>query len=337
MPGDFTGTAEKSKEAAVERNKEGEKKGFLAPVLVLLTMVLFSYFLVVNFPKLEHTFDFHNRLKRVPAAVNLRILKGNKLLFKKSFARNRHGVYITNCFDISKTNLSPNSSIDGESLSFYVNGRPVSIFTIFGFRHFNAACINNFVFVFTTSTYGVKEIAELEKHSNSLLKLLTIKNIGNEAVQLYSAHETADIKIKYPTGNKLPQKVPVAIPVTFEKDRIYELAFEYMVTGSALPLIYMNSKAKEKNVKYYSYALYRSPAGRFRKASILFSPGRDTNSLNLILSSKRKQGTVIYRKISTCEYANTNPIPAYFKNTGVVYHDFYAKLEQEFIEKKSII
>lgn len=311
----------------MERNKRKNKKRFLVSFLVILTILLFFYFLYINFPKLKRAVYYHKQLSRIPPAVNLSLLKENTTLFRKSFAWNRQEMYISGYFNIS-------DYLDEEPLIFQVNDKQIAAFMLFRFRNFSAVSMNKYVFVFPDSTFSIKEIAELEKYISSLFKVLVIKTIGNETVKIYSAYETSRIKIKNSSGNKSLKKIHLPLPVRFKKNRLYELAFEYIIFGSAIPSISMNFNSKEGEAAYWSYLLFRPPKGGFRKASILFSPERDIDFPNLILSNKKRKGAAYYKRIVIYKYAKRYPFSSYLAAPKIVYDDFYLELADGFIYKK---
>lgn len=313
----------------MKRNKEVGKKRLLVPGLVLLTLLLFCYFLYLNFPKLRYAIDFNKRIKQMPPAVNLRILKGDMPLFRKSFVGNLENIHIAAHFNVSN-HLKANE----EDIIFFVNGQPFTRFTLFRFKNFRAVLLNKFIFVFTGSDYGIKEIVELEKHSSSLFKLLTVKTIGGEAGKVYYSHETSGIALKHEAGKKSSENVSLALPVTFKQGSIYELNFSYMKTGDAIPKLVLTHRSQDENVLYSRYLLYHPPGSGFRQASILFSPRRDIPSAKVILSRIKRKGIVYYRKISVYRYPGTGTRPTFLTKPKIIYDDFYQKISAEYIDKK---
>lgn len=314
----------------MKKNKDGSKKRFIVPGLVSITLLLFCYFLYLNFPKLRCAMDFNKRIKQIPSAVNVRIVKGGMPLFRKSFAWNRGSVYIA-----PHCNITNHLQENEDDVVFFVNGQRFTTFTLFRFKNFSAVPLKKTVFVFTGSGYGIKKIVELEKHSQSFFKLLTVKTIGGEAEKLYGAYGNAALEIKNSSGKNSPGNGSLTIPVTFKQNKVYELSFDYMITGDTIPRLALTRRSREEEVSCFRYLLYRPPESGFRRASILFSPARDIDPAKLILSRSKRKGIVCYKNISVFKYPDTDTGPAFLTKSKIVYDDFYRKLLKEYIGKKS--
>ena len=315
----------------MKQKKEDNKPRLFASLIIISTILLCCYFLTVNFPKLEHAASFHKRLNQIPSAVNLRLSKGNINLFRKSFAWNRHEMYISNDFHF------PDPEKQAEPFFFHVNGQPVPRFMVFRFKNFCAVRLDRHAFVFTRTAYGIKDIAELEKYIMSLYKLLLIKTIGKEPERILSVHEGSVIRIKHAPLQKSPPHVSFTLPIKFKKNRIYEVACEYMEEGYAIPKIAMNVQTKAKQVTYCNYLLYRLAKKGFRRVSILFSPDQNIESLNFVLSNIKKKGVVFCKSISVHQYAEDLSFSAQLTVPKIIYHDFYSEIKKPLSIKNTTI
>ncbi|MFC2155899.1 hypothetical protein ACFLRB_05370 [Acidobacteriota bacterium] len=237
-------------------------------------------------------------------------------------------MYISNDFQF------PDPEKQAEPFFFHVNGQPVTGFNLFRFKNFSAVHSDRHVFVFSGAGYGVKDIAELEKYITSLYKLLLIKTIGKEPERILSVHEGSVIRIKHTPLQKSPSHVSLTLPIKFKKNRIYEVACEYMAEGYAIPKIAMNVQTKTKQVTYCSYLLYRPVGKKFRRVSILFSPDQNFESLNFVLSNIKKKGVVFYTNISVYQYAEDLPFSAHLTVPKIIYHDFYSEIKKTFLYKR---
>jgi hypothetical protein len=309
-------------------------------ILILFITVLAFKFIMWNFWKLEQAAAVTKGIHKAPSAVNVTASTGNTTLFQKGFAYNRKGnYYIINHFDIA-----PHiENIANGFVKLAVNDQEISSLLLSQFKHFNAFCFNGYCFAFTTEHSGIEDLLRLREWmpfmAGCLFKLAVIDEEAKQVI--YRLFEDSERELKYGRA-----RISSLLPLTFKKGKLYEMVFDYKVTGDAKPVILAAPAPFHRESILFYHELDTSMPGSYRKVSILFCPREDWVSPVLYVMGRKKSkkqpgrrfdGVVWVKNISIYQYQKEFPWLNHLNGSRVAYLDFLNKIKDEFIGKEFII
>jgi len=308
-----------------------EKAG-IGFIILIITLLTFK-FITWNFWKVENAVKLTKGILNAPSAVNLTILKGDSILFQKSFAYNRKGnYYIVNHFDITPY-------LRDYSTLFELNGQKYASIVVYRFKTFNIVDIRNHYFLFTTgnSSRDIEAFLEIKTSIpniiHSLFKLaLHGEQENRELVCNLLTHSQKELK--YGAGRFLSE-----LPISFERGKIYEIVFEYKITGSALPIFILAPHPYSPDDLLVHRVLDSSVKSTYRKTSIIFRSGSFCPSPLLYLlkrGRKRRDGIVWFKNISLYQYRDAYQWLGQLTGSGAACFDFINKIKKNFIEASYI-
>jgi hypothetical protein len=328
--------------------RSAERKQFLVKfmkeagkgMVILIAAILAFKFISWNFFKLEQAAAIAGELGKEPSAVNVNLEVSGKIgsLFRQGFTYNKKGnYYITNRFDITGQISDTGDLCTGNS-HILVNGRDISTFLVFRFKQFNVLYTGGYYFVFNTADSGIEDLVRLDRTfpdiENSLFKLAIAqkgaKGEGDEDKKelIYQCFQGIEKELTYGSA-----KVSIPLPGVFNKGKLYEIVFDYKVTGKAKAVV-MLSPAPNR------YELDAAVEGKYRKVSLLFSPQEDVTAsiLDLLGRSQGKKGpfdgTVSFKDISLYRYEQDYPWLKELHGSHVAYFDSVDRLKEEFVGVK---
>jgi hypothetical protein len=332
------------------QSKEGQRRKLVLNEIVKGFIILFIAvggfkYIAWNFHKMEQSAEVTSRIINAPPAVNLIVSKEKLVLFKKSFPDNNRGnYYIVNHFDLSPY-IPELSDTGGNSLELTVNGKPIHSFLLFRFERFNILYSVDHTFVFTTHDCGIEGLLRLRKRMPflraALLKLAFPGGNSGSAddanVNLKNFIGETPVRLKYGEGIfSLP--IPAA-----PKGEIYEITFEYNVTGSAVPVLMASDHRRSGENVLFRKRLYIPKKGSFRKVGFLFPAPDKMDSFVFHIAARfrghrpDRKGEVNVRNISISRLGNeaifqqAAPLVRSLAPT-VYYSDALEKMEGGFIE-----
>ncbi len=314
-------------------------------LVILIVAVMAFKFMSWNSWKLEQVADIAGNIGKEPPAVNLVLLEKDKPGFQKSFVHNEKGnYYLINNFDISGylKGISDNS---GSSIKITVNNREVTSFLLFRFKRYHVLYTGEYYFVFMAESSGIEDLVRLNETVpavvNSLFKLAVSSNDEERKENIAQYFQGVEKEINY-------GKARISIPLTgtFKKGKLYEIYFEYKVSGEAKPVVVLASVANRHKLDIKGDRNYR-------KAVLMYSPQEDTTGLVLHLLGRhtekkgRFDGAVSFKDVSIYCHENSHQgtrAPRYTKGhereypwlkefpvLQVTYLDFIAKIKDEFL------
>ena len=317
------------------KKQELIKKAGIGLIILLITLLTFK-FIMWNFWKVERAIKRAKGILQAPSAVNLTILKENSILFQKSFAYNGEGnYYIINHFDIFPY-LSDYSTI------FELNDQKVASIVLYRFKTFNIVDIENHYFLFTTgkSSHGIEAFLEIKTSIpdiiHSLFKLALYEEQDKREL-IYSLLTNSQKKLKYGAGRFFSE-----LPVPFKKGKIYEIVFDYKVTGLTAPIVLVAPRPYSPGNILVSHLLDTSVQSTYRRCCIIFRSESHCPSPLLYFmerGQKRHAGTdgiVYFKNISLYLYEKEYEWLGQLTGSGPVCFDFLNKIKSEFIEASSI-
>ncbi len=307
-------------------------------IILIITLLTFK-FMMWNFWKVENAVKLTKGILNAPSAMNLTILKENSILFKKSFAYNRKGnYYIVNHFDITP-HLSDDSAIFGLKL----NNQKISSIVLYRFKTFHIVNIKGHYFVFpignsnininTNSHSDIETFVEIRNSIpfiiHSLYKLALYEEQEKREL-VYTLLTNSQKELKYGTG-----RFSSELPIPFKKEKIYEIVFEYKVTGSAVPMVMLAPHPYSPDDLLAHRVLDTSVQSTYRKASIIFRSRSHCLSPVLYLlkrGRKRRDGIVCFKNISLYQYKEEYQWLGQLTGSGAACFDFINKIKKNFIE-----
>jgi hypothetical protein len=308
-----------------------EKAG-IGFIILIITLLTFK-FIMWNFWKVENAVTLTKGILDAPSAVNLTILKGNSVLFQKSFAYNRKGnYYIVNHFDITPF-------LRDYSIRFELNGQKYASIVLYRFKTFNIAAFQNHYFLFTTgkSSRDIAAFSEIRTSIpgiiHSLFKLALYGERENREL-VCSLLMNSQKELKYGAGRFLWE-----LPISFEKGKIYEIVFEYKITGPAVPVVILAAHPYSPGNPLVHRVPDRSVKNTYRKASIIFRSRSLCRSPLLYLlkrGRKHRNGTVCFKNISLYRYKKAYQWLGQITGSGAACFDFINKVKKNFIEASYI-
>lgn len=300
-------------------------------VIVLLIIIAAFKFISWNYFKLVQAADVTNVMLSAPAAVNLTLTRENTTLYRRSFPFNRNGnIYLDNRFDITPY-------LSDESIRLTVNHRPpetLRAFRAFRFTRFNILYSEDFCFVFTTPGCKIEDLVRLRDTApfipGALSKLaVDMEMETGEKHLIHRLFEDSEKILKYHGG-----RFSLALPAPVNDSEIYEVTFEYNVTGKARPIILLTAGPHPKENIFFHRLLDTSKPGCSRKISLLVpSLEKPVPSAFQIIaryprSSRHRNGAVHIRNLTLYRYT-LEGIPV---RPRVAYLDIAGKLKNDLIE-----
>lgn len=309
-------------------------------ILILLITVLAFKFIMWNSWKLEQAAAVTKGILSAPPAVNVTASTGNTTLFQKGFAYNRGGnYYIINHFDIT----GHIENIANGSVKLAVNDQEIPSLLLSRFKHFNAFCFNGYCFAFTTEHSGIQDLLRLREWmplmAGCLFKLAVIDEEAKQII--YRLFEDSEKELTYGRA-----RISSLLPLTFKKGKLYEMVFDYKVSGDTKPVILAAPEPFHWESILFRHELDTSMPESYRKVSILFCPREDWVSPVLHVVGRRKSkkqpgrrfnGVVSIKNISVYQYQKEFPWLNHLNGFQVAYLDFLNKIKDEFIGKEFII
>ncbi len=305
--------------------------------LIILTIILLTFkFIMWNWWKVEGAVKLAKGILKAPSAVNLTILKENSILFQKSFAYNHKGnYYIVNHFDIFPY-LSDYSTI------FELNGQKAASIVLYRFKTFNIVDIQNHYFLFTTgnSNRGIAAFLDVKTSIpyiiHSLFKL-ALNEEQDKRELIYSLLTNSQKELKYGTSRFFSK-----LPIAFKKGKIYEIVFDYKVTGPSAPIVLVAPRPYSPGNILVSHWLDTSVQSTYRKCCIIFrSQSHCPSPLLQFMERGRKRhggidGIVYLKNISLYLYEKEYEWLGQLTGSGAACLDFINKIKSEFIEASYI-
>ena len=301
-------------------------------IIVLVIIIAAFKFISWNFFKLVQAADVTKVILSAPAAVNLTLSKGNTTLYRRSFPFNRNGnIYLDNRFDITPY-------LNDESIRLTLNHRPpeaLRAIRVFRFTRFNILYSEDSCFVFTTPGCEIEDLVRLRDTApfipGALSKLAVDLEMENREKDLIlRLFEDSEKILKYHSG-----RFSLALPAPLNDSEIYEVTFEYNLTGKARPIILLTTGTHLKeNIAFHHRLSDTSKQGGTRKISLLVPfTGKPVPSAFRIIaryprSRPHHDGAVHIRNLTLYRYA-LERTPA---RTRVAYSDIAAKLRNDLIE-----
>lgn len=320
------------------KKQELIKKASIGLIILIITLLTFK-FIMWNWWKVEGAVKLAKGILKAPSAVNLTILKENSILFQKSFAYNHEGnYYIVNHFDIFPY-LSDYSTI------FELNGQKAASIVLYRFKTFNIVDIQNHYFLFTTgkSNRGIEAFLDVKTSIpyiiHSLFKL-ALHGEQDKRELIYSLLTNSQKELKYGAGRFFSD-----LPVPFRKGKIYEIVFDYKVTGPTTPIVIVALNPYLPENILVRHVLDTSLQRTYRKCCIIFrSKSHCPSSLLYLLERSRKRrdgidrigGIVYFKNISLYLYEKEYQWLGQLTGSGAACLDFINKIKSEFIEASYI-
>jgi hypothetical protein len=305
-------------------------------IILIITLLTFK-FIMWNFWKVENAVKLTKGILNAPSAVNLTILKGNSILFQKSFAYNREGnYYIVNHFDIT-----PHLSNDSAIFRLKLNNQKITSIVLYRFKTFHIVNIKDHYFVFPIGKSNIK----IKSHSDietfveirdsipfiihSLFKLAIYEEKEKREL-VYTLLSNSQTELKYGTCRFFSE-----LSIPFEKEKIYEIVFDYKVTGTAVPMVMLTTHPYSPDDLLVHRVLDTSVQSTYRKASIIFRSRSFCRSPVLYLlkrGQKRRDGIVCFKNISLYRYKEEYQWLGQLTGSGAACFDFINKIKKNFIE-----
>lgn len=309
-------------------------------IIILIAAVMSFKFMSWNSFKLEHVVAIARELVQKPPAINVAILLQGGLgrrpssLFQKSFAFNEKGnCYIINQFDISDY-IQDEADLKADNIKITINGREMTSFMLFQFKHYNVLFTGGYYFIFTKANSNIEEMIQLDQSvlriENVLFKLAAMGKNGEDEGKkeiIYQYFQGAEKELTYGSA-----RVSIPLPGFYKKGKLYEIVFDYKVSGGVKPEVMLAPISKK-------YELGITEEGIYRKAGLLFSPQGDIEApeLNFLGRAKGKKGhfdgTVSLKDIFVYSYEKEYPWLKKFVSQ-VVYFDIIDKMKEELIGVK---
>jgi len=313
------------------------KNAGIGLIILIITLLTFK-FIMWNFWKVENAVELTKGILNAPSAVNLTILKESSILFQKSFAYNRKGnYYLINHFDI--TPLSDDSIKFGLKL----NNQKVTSIVLYRFKTFNIVNIKDYYFVFPTGNSNINNHSHIETFLeirdsipfiiHSLFKL-ALNEEEEKRELVYTLLTNSQKEFKYGAGRFFSE-----LPIPFKKEKIYEIVFEYKVTGLVEPMIMLATHPYSPDDLLVHRVLDTSVQSTYRKASIIFRSRSHCRSPVLYLlkrGQKRRDGIVCFKNISLYQYREDYRWLGQINGSGAACFDFINKIKNDFIEASYI-
>lgn len=308
-------------------------------VIVLIVTVMAFKFMAWNSFKLEQAVAIAGEIGQEPSAVNLVISGKNNALFRKSFAYNERGnYYIIHNFDIADHIRDTVDMTAGNSnIKITVNGRDITSFLLFRFNRFNVLFTGGYYFAFATANSGIEGLVQLDRLfpdiKNSLLKLDVSgkgEQVEDKKEVIYQCLQDVEKELKYGSA-----RISVPLPEPFKKGKLYEIIFDYKVTGRAKSVVMLVPASNR-------HELDTAVEGSYRKASLLFSPQMEMSAPVLYLMGRseakakkgRFDGAVSFKDISVYRYEKEYPWLKEFHGSWITYFDLIDRIKEEFIGVK---
>lgn len=315
-------------------------------IIILIAAVMSFKFMSWNSFKLDQVAAIARELGKEPPAMNLDIsLQGGlgRRPIQKSFAFNEKGnYYIINQFDIRDyiQHIQDEATVS-DNMKITLNGREMASFMLFQFKQYNVLFTGGYYFVFLNPDSRIVEtkgkIIGLDQSfpriESSLFKLAAMGtstgNAGNEEKKEIISQYFQEVEKELTYGNA---RVSISLPGSYKKGTLYEIVFDYKVSGGVKPGVMLAPISKK-------YELDITMEGNYRRAGLLFSPQIDIESpmLYLFVRAKGKKGhfdgTVSFKDISVYCYKDEYPWLKEFVSQ-VAYFDIIDKMKEEFIGVK---
>ncbi|MCP5048161.1 MAG: hypothetical protein GY940_13400 [bacterium] len=320
------------------------KKAAIPALLGLVTLLTFK-FIMWNSWKVDRAVNLAKQTINAHPAVNLTLSKGNDSLFRKSFPYNPDGnYYLVNRFDITPY-ITDTGSL---TLGLSVNGEAASSMVLYRFKTFNILDFEDTYFVFTIEGSGIEAFVRLRNTIpfilDSLVPLYLGGGVNQGEKELLGEWLTESAReLSYGRGRHL-----VSTAMTFEKNWVYELRFQYLWSGSgdAEPSIMVGSRPYGRGDILFRMPLETGlPAfvtGTYREGMILFCPVRDMVSPELHLMARKREkrgrfnGTIRFRNIGVYRYAKETEWPGTTISSRLTYFDRMGEVRAGFIEARKV-
>lgn len=328
--------------------RSAERKQFLVKLMkeagkglvILIAVVLAFKFMAWNSFKLEQAVAIAGELGKEPSALSVNLVVSGKTgpLFRQSFAYNEKGnYYIINRFDIAGQ-IRDAEDMSAGNIHITLNGRDISSYLVFRFKRFNVLYTGGNYFAFTTAESGIEDLVRLDRSfpdiENSLFKLAVARKGAkgerdeDKKELIYQCFQGVEKELTYGSA-----KISIPLPWVFNKGKLYEIVFDYKVTGGAKAVVMLSSASNR-------HELESAVEGSYRKVSLLFSPQEDVTAsiLNLLGRSQGKKGAfdgaVSFKDISIYKYGKEYPWLKEFHGSIAAYFDLVDGLNEEFIGVK---
>ncbi|HLP60141.1 MAG TPA: hypothetical protein VK186_14980 [Candidatus Deferrimicrobium sp.] len=314
-------------------------------LLVLIVVVMAFKFMTWNLWKLTQAVDIASEINKELPAVNLAILEKNNPLFQKSFVPNEKGnYYLINHFDIAPYLQDANADADANTnaadsgaghIKITVNRREIASFLLFRFNRYHVLYTGDYYFIFMKANSGIEDQVRVTETfpgiAHALFKLAVAgkeKRGEEKKKNLYRYYRDVEKELTYGSA-----KLSIPLPGLFKKGKLYEITFDYKVTGEAKPMVILDPPLNRHELETVT-------TGSYRKAVVMFSPPMDMTEPGLYLVGRsngkkgRFAGTVFFKDIAVYRYDEEYPWLKQFYGMQVSYLDLIDRVKEEFVGVK---